>query len=214
MGQRAIQHGPSRRELLGSNLQNELEVLRQCIEADLEKHLFAFIDPKKVDVFNHLETTWKKVLEAIPDSQFDIEEALVSYMVELNTATGFHLMRVAEQGLRILAHKMRPKVSLTHKGHIIAIDYADWEKVITAIKNQITTARQAPVGAKRQAQLEKFSDAADHCVFTKDIWRNIVSHARKPYNAAEALAVLERVRDFMLFISKESARTRNKKYEN
>ena len=69
------------------------------------------------------------------------------------------------------------------------------------IKNKITRARTAPAGPKKQAKLEFYSDAADHCVFMKDIWRNNVSHSRKPYKPGEAQAVLERVRDFMIFLA-------------
>ena len=54
-----------------------------------------------------------------------------------------------------------------------------------------------PKGPKRQEKLELLSDAADHCVFMKDIWRNSVSHTRNPYKKSEAIAALDRVRDFM-----------------
>lgn len=36
----------------------------------------------------------------------------------------------------------------------------------------------------------------------KDIWRNTVSHTRKAYNQPEALAVMERVKDFMRFLAR------------
>jgi hypothetical protein len=47
----------------------------------------------------------------------------------------------------------------------------------------------------------KYSDAADHCEFMKDIWRNNVSHTRKAYSDPEAVAVLQRVREFMEFLA-------------
>ena len=58
---------------------------------------------------------------------------------------------------------------------------------------------------KRSTDLEKLSDAEDHCVFMKDIWRNAVSHTRKPYNESEAKFVLERVHGFMQFVTTQSA---------
>jgi hypothetical protein len=190
--------------LTWQQLQNELVFLRQCIEADLEKRLFVFVEPKKVDLFAELDKIWGEVLTTIPDSKTDIEDGVLAYMVELNTAAVFHMMRVAEYGLRILAKKMHVSLALVSNGHILPIDYAEWEKVITAVKNKIDQKRQQlSMGPKRQAQLEKYSDAADHCTFMKDIWRNTVSHARKPYNSTEALAVYERVRDFMRFVGQE-----------
>jgi hypothetical protein len=36
----------------------------------------------------------------------------------------------------------------------------------------------------------------------KDIWRNDVSHARKSYTETEARAVIDRMRDFMIFAAR------------
>ena len=53
-------------------LQNELTVLRQCIEADLEKRYVAFIEPKRVDLFAEMDNDWETVLAKIPDTKTDI----------------------------------------------------------------------------------------------------------------------------------------------
>jgi hypothetical protein len=199
----------SRVGLTYQQAENELTVLRQCIEADLEKRKFAFIEPRPAQLFAAMGETWGDVLSTIPDSKRDVEDAHIALMVELHTATVFHLMRVTEYGLRVLAKKIRVLSALRHKGSIVPIEYADWQKVITALKNKLEAIGKVRLGPKRQAQLEKYSDAADHCVFLKDIWRNTISHARKPYNGTEALAVLERVRDFMLFVAREFCEKRN-----
>jgi hypothetical protein len=104
-------------------------------------------------------------------------------------------MRVAEHGLRALAKKLR--VALTYKGKHQPIEFADWEKMITAIRNKVNTARETFSGKKRAETIQRYSDLADHCSYMKDIWRNEVSHTRKPYVDREALIVLQRVRGFM-----------------
>jgi hypothetical protein len=156
---------------------HEFTVLRQCIEADLEKRLFAFIEPKRVELSSEMPERWADVLKNIPDAKADIEDAHLAHSLELHTATVFHLMRVAEHGLRVMAKKMRVSLDLKDKKGIVPIEFADWQKVITAIKNKLSVVGALPTGSKRQAKLEKYSDAADHCVFMKDIWRNTVSHA-------------------------------------
>ncbi|HLM79136.1 MAG TPA: hypothetical protein VK302_00750 [Terriglobales bacterium] len=182
-------------------LMHELEVLRQAIEADLEDRTFVFVpqdDAKMLD----MEDAWSSVWAVMPESQQDVEEAIKCYTLDRHTAAVFHSMRIAEYGLRHLARKLRVKLTHTHKA--MPVEFADWEKVITGIKNKIQTVRtnqKLPVGPKRQEQLEKCSDAADHCVYMKDIWRNNISHTRKPYKKTEALNVIERVRDFMQFVS-------------
>jgi hypothetical protein len=190
---------------------NELRVLRQSIEADLEDKWVALVLPDKALLLERAKQDWGNVIEAIPDSQDDIREGLYCYALERNTAAVFHLMRVAEYGLRVLAKQLRVSLDLKHKGHIIPIDYAEWQKVITAIKNKLDRIKQLSSGPKREAQLERLSDAGDHCLFMKDIWRNAVSHARKPYSEAEAKAAMGRVHEFMAFVSREFVKPRPSK---
>jgi len=192
-------------QLTYGQAEHELGFLRQCIEADLEKRLFAFLDPRRVEIFWAMEKNWKDIFAQIPDAKRDIEDAHNAYMTELYTATIFHLMRVAEHGLRILAKKLRVSLALRHRGHVVPIDYAEWQKVLDAIKNKLDKIKLKPSGPKRGALLEKFSDAGQHCLFMKDIWRNAISHARQPYNESEAKAALDRVHGFMQFVAKEFA---------
>jgi hypothetical protein len=104
-------------------------------------------------------------------------------------------MRVAEYGLRKLAKQL--KVTLRQDGKIQPIEYADWNKVITAIKNKIAEIRRLPSGPKREKALQFYSDAADRCEYMKDIWRNELAHTRRLYNKAETSAVITRVRLFI-----------------
>ncbi len=180
-------------------LQNELTVLRECVEADLEKHMFLFVPTKKAELINEIDKTWGDIWKALPDSKYDTTQGIGCFAMGLDTATVFHFMRVAEHGLRYLARKLR--IALTHRGKPHPIEYADWEKVIQAIKNKIDAVRKLPMGSARQEKLTRLSDAADHCTFMKDIWRNTVSHARKPYKSSEALTAMDRVRDFMGFVA-------------
>jgi hypothetical protein len=183
--------------------ENELKVLRQSIEADCEKRMFVFVMPENVQAIRQMGSDWSRIWDAIPGAKPDIEEAMYCYALERNTATVFHLMRIAEHGLRTLAKKLHVTFDLKHKGQIVRIEYADWQKVITAVKNKLDAISRTKVGLKRQMQLEKYSDAADHCVFMKDIWRNTAAHLRKAYSPSEAKAAMGRVHDFMEFVAKE-----------
>lgn len=180
-------------------LVNELDVLRQAIEADLEERTFVFIPRVDAEVLQRMKDTWSNVWEVIPDSHRDVREALSCYALDRHTAAVFHAMRIAEHGLRHLARKLH--VRLIHSKKTTPIEFADWAKIITAIKNKIDPVGKRAPSKKRQELLEKYSDAADHCVFMKDIWRNNVSHTRDPYKKPEALGVIERVRDFMQFVA-------------
>jgi len=185
-------------------LWNELTVLRQAIEADLEKHLFVQIPPQKVRLIEHMTADWGKICNSIPDADVknvktDVEEAVNSYVFERNTASVFHSMRVAERGLRIVARKLH--VKLTDNGKPKPIERAAWGEVVGQIQNKIKIERQKPKGKAQALRLQRLAEAGDHCEYMKDLWRNEVSHAGKFYNEGEALGVLNRVRDFMLFLA-------------
>jgi hypothetical protein len=116
------------------------------------------------------------------------------------TACVFHCMRVAEYGLRKLAANRTLRVKLTKNHRPIPIEYGTWQDVITAIQNKIKKIRQRPVGPKREAELQFFSSAADHCEYMKDIWRNELSHTRRWYKKEEALSAINRVKEFVTVI--------------
>jgi hypothetical protein len=107
-------------------------------------------------------------------------------------------MRTAEHGLRALARKL--KVRLTSKGKNQPIELAEWNKVIDGIKVALDAASKLPHTVKRAGQLHFYSEAADHCLYMKEL-RNTVSHTRKSFDELEALASMGRVKSFMAFIA-------------
>ena len=139
------------------------------------------------------------VFDAFPSARFDIREAGNCLACDNNTAVVFHLMRVAEHGLRSIAKKVG--IKLTDKGKPQPIEFATWDKVITAINNKITAARTLPQGPKKTKSLQFYANAAENCTYIRDIWRNEISHTRKSYDDFEAKAVLSRVRDFMRLLA-------------
>lgn len=186
-----------RQGITWSELRNQIKVLHEAIHADLCYRRFAYVPTPKAALHDGFGLVWEPIWKKISGAKEDSQRAIDCYALEQNTACVFHLMRVAEFGLRFLAKKVHVKI--THKGQFCPLEYGEWDKVITAIKNEIDRVRKLATGPKRQTKLEFYSDAADHCTFMKDIWRNNISHARKPYNETEARAVLERVRSLCTF---------------
>lgn len=177
----------------------KLEDIRINVGVELGKHKFAFIPGDNAKFFEQEKLFGERIYEQMAEARQDIKDAGNCIAASLHTAAVFHLMRIAEHGLRVLAKKFR--VSITHKGKPCPIELGDWEQIITGIKNKITLIRQLPKASKqRQVKLELYSDAADHCTFMKDIWRNNTAHVRKTYKHSEAIAIFDRVRDFMQFL--------------
>jgi hypothetical protein len=181
-------------------LYTEFEALKTAIFLELSDLTFAYISSDKRKYFEQEKLFGEEVYDKFERARADVKDAGNCLAASLATASVFHSMRVAEHGLRRLAKKLRVKI--THTGKPCPLEFADWEKIIMAIKNKITEARHIPAGPKRQQKLEAYSNAADHCEYMKDIWRNNMAHNRKAYLHAEALGVFERVRDFMMFLGK------------
>ena len=72
-------------QLTYGQAEHELIFLRQCIEADLERRFFAFVEPQHAQLFGTMDSNWGLIIAQIPDSKADIEDAHISYMVELYT---------------------------------------------------------------------------------------------------------------------------------
>lgn len=188
-----------------STLNNEFRVLRESLQTELSDRRFVFIPTRCNQLLEALEnspsspgdgaTSWMDVWAGVPGCKYDSSEAVYCYALERYTASVFHSMRVAEFGLRFVAKKVG--VKLSDKGKYQPIEYATWDKVITAIKNSITKARSMPSGKRKQSKLDFYSRAADHADYMKDIWRNEVSHTRREYGESEAFAVLTRVHSFV-----------------
>jgi hypothetical protein len=192
----------------GTTLECEIRNLLQDVVLDILKHQFVQVHRDRVKYFEQEALFGVEVTTTFKRAAFDIRESGNCIALDLPTAAVFHLMRVAEHGIRRLAKRL-PGVTLTHKGLAYPIEFGDWNVVLTAIRNKIVDVSKNPqLGPERQGQLELFSDAADHCTFMKDIWRNSVSHTRKPYIISEAIASLERVQGFMQFLARSLRRLR------
>jgi hypothetical protein len=180
------------------------------IQNNLNSRAFMFVPVERTQYWENYDLFGEDFILAFPKlAVFEMLEVGNCYAAGRNTACVFHCIRVAEFALRKLARKLRASVS--DKGKTHPLEYADWDKVITSIRNKITEIRGIPRGAKKQEKLQFYSNLADQCEYMKDIWRNEIMHMRRRYNAAEALAVIGRVRDFVQPFVKTDAKKEVKK---
>ncbi len=182
-----------------SALNKDLQYARDALIKETTYREFILVPHELSNYIDEEFLFGKGVYDAFPKARADVTGAGNCIALDLPDGAVFYLMRVAEYGLRSLAKRLG--VMVTHRGARQRIEDADWDKVITAIKNKIDSIRHLTIGPRRKAQLELYSDAADHCLFIRDIYRNEISHTQKPYKPKEALAAFERVRDFMEFLS-------------
>jgi hypothetical protein len=187
--------GKDGRTWTAASLLDALTDLNGDISRELDKHKYFQVRVGGEQYVDNENLFGGEVSEKFTGAKVEIKDAGNCFATELYTATVYHLMRVAEHGLRQIARRL--KVTLTDKNKPVPIEYGDWQTVIEAIKNKISTARKLPRGPKKDSQLTYYSDLADRCEYLKDLYRNPAAHTRKRYNEGEALGVMERVRGFM-----------------
>jgi hypothetical protein len=174
-----------------------LDAIGEAISNNLNSRKFMFIPEDDAAYWNNEDLFGKNFLDTFPKpALLEMMEVGRCFAAGRGTACVFHCMRVAEYGLRNLAQKLHVRV--IHKGKGYPIDYAEWDKIIDGIKAKLPSIRSRQRGVRRERSLQFYSSAADHCEFMKDIWRNEVAHARRMYNKSETLAVVNRVRDFIM----------------
>src|SRR5260370_20575712 len=91
-------------------LYNQAKVLLEAIESELPLRRFALVQTEKAKILDDVAKDWAQAWAAFPEAKEDTERAVDCYALEQNTACVFHLMRVAEFGLRAVAKKVGAKL--------------------------------------------------------------------------------------------------------
>jgi hypothetical protein len=181
-------------------VQSECYAIRQSLFQELRKQKFAFIPPENAGFFEQEKLFGNAVFEKFPPARVEIKNAGNCLAADLHTAAVFHLMRVAEIGMRALAVHLKVVVHQNKKR--VKIEQANWQAIIEAIKDKTQKMRDAlSAKNKKTAHLNFYEVLADELYVFKEIWRNNTMHTRNEYNRDEAMGVYGRVRDFMQRLS-------------
>jgi len=138
---------------------------------------------------------WSSTVKNLPSARQDFLSALHCYILEENTACVFHLMRVAEHGLRVLAKERR--VTIPKK----PLEWAQWQDIISKIKKSSDALAGWRAGPVKDQALEFYRGAQGLFEAFKDTYRNNVMHSRKTYDEHAAASVLVHVREFMTILA-------------
>jgi hypothetical protein len=177
-------------------IRTKLDCISDGIQENLNSRKFMFIPSDQFYYWGNATIFGDDFSNEFPEAaRFEALEVGNCFAAGRWTASVFHSMRVAEYGLRKLAKSL--KVNIIDRGKNCPLEYGDWHTVITAIRGKIADARKLPAGPKKTEALRRYSDAADHCEYMKDIWRNEISHTRRAYSKAECLGAIDRVRGFI-----------------
>ena len=132
----------------------------------------------------------------IPSAKDDIMDAVDAYALGLNTACVFHLMRIAEHGLRALARERKVKLDKNKP-----LKYAEWQVILAALEKAAIAVSQWKRSSIRDKALDFYRGAIGELTGFKDEYRNPVMHTRKSFNDLQAASLLFMVRNFMNRVS-------------
>jgi hypothetical protein len=165
------------------------EALKTRIQDEYEDVLFLWIEEKnyyqKDDLFG------PEVGEQFKGASFDIKEAGTCYAVGRYTACVYHLMRVAEFGLRSIAKRV---------GH--PDDRPMWEPMLTFINAELGRNRDK-MSELFKGDVEFLSGIAAHMHTVNLAWRRKVSHVERTYSQEEAKQIFDATRNLMQHIAKK-----------
>jgi len=128
--------------------------------------------------------------QAFPPVQPEIKDAGNCLAAGLPTAAVYHLMRVAEIGLRKLAKQLNVKLGY-------AIEFATWGNVIGAIDRKLEILRKQRKTKSREAKLQHYSALLLDIKAFQYLWRNPGAHAGPRYDEHQAQSAFNHVRAFM-----------------
>jgi hypothetical protein len=172
----------------------ELDVLKQAIDDDIQYERFYHYPHALGESVLRVQVDWAPTIQSFPSGQVqsEIEAGVDCYALGQPTAAIFHFMRVAEYGLRALAHERGIRLVKNKP-----VEWAMWSDILKEIEKAKIAIEQKTAGPKKDAALDFYSGALAHFNGFKDQYRNMVMHVRKIYEPWEAEMAMRHVRDFM-----------------
>jgi hypothetical protein len=182
-----------------ADYRTEIRVLRDALKDDLVECHFYHYPRSKLDVLMKFLSAWNGIAEAFPLVKLEALAATDCYALGHNTACVFHIMRVAEYGLRALARER--KIQLPRKK---PVDWGTWQELLRELTKEATKIGEtASPGSAKDNALSFYSGAISDLNAFKDEYRNQVMHVRKEYDEHQALRSLVKVHAFMERVSEK-----------
>lgn len=184
-------------------LQVCLRELRHEIEREAEEEVFINIPQSKLARVRESSPQWTPILSVFTNTFEDVQDSQDCFAVGKDTAAVFHLMRVAEWGLRALCihfglRRIKSKIKATGKVELTPIEYAVWELLLGQLHAKVRTRiLKLKRGSTKQKAQELYYPLLEDVQAFKEAWRNHVMHSRKSYTPEDVLAIASHVRRFM-----------------
>lgn len=142
---------------------------------------------------------WQPVVLAFPTAKREIEAGLDCYAFDDLSGCVFHMMRIAELGLRAIARERGIEKVGGKKNK--PLEWGTWKEVSDAIRDALKEIMSKPPGPKRDAAHAFYEIALDKMRFMQGLYRDPTMHFRDKYEKGEAFDAISNVYNFMITLS-------------
>lgn len=176
---------------------SKVEDLQTAFWFEMGKRNFVFIPSSVEKYFEQNALFGPEVASAFPSAAKDIKDAGNCLAADLNTAAVFHLMRVAEHGLRALAIHLQCPLSCP-------IEFATWSDVANKIHDQLVVIKNTvPKSAEREETLQFYSGLVRDIHAFQYAWRDPVMHCRSRFDdPRQSEYIFDHIHRFMETLAK------------
>ena len=165
------------------------EALKTRIQDEYEDVLLLWIEEK--DYYQKDDLFGAEVGERFKGAAFDIKEAGTCYSVGRYTACVFHLMRVAEFGLKTIGKRVG-----------FVDDRPVWEAVLNFINAELRRDRDK-MSELFKGDLEFIGGISAHMHAVNLAWRRRVAHVERTYTQEEAKQIFDATKSLMQHLAKK-----------
>jgi len=140
-----------------------------------------------------VNSEWKKIVDAFPSAKREVETGLDCYAFGDLSGCVFHMMRIAELGLRAIARER----GIKKVGRNKPLEWGTWKEVSDAIRKQIDQIKGKPAGSGRDAALAFYETALDKMRLMQALYRDPTMHFRENYSQGETYDAVFNTNSFM-----------------
>ncbi len=177
------------------DLARQYKELYKCIFDEMTEKLCLFIPTEKQQFYLEPLETFGLNVSQFESARMEIEEASKSYATSRNTACVFHVMRVIEVGLNVLAKHFQ-----------VPHEQTNWETIQNKIQAKIHEIDQAPKDLTPevwQSDHRFYAEIVTYYTPLKDTHRNYSMQTHKQYDETDALTIYNHASSFMKHLARK-----------
>ena len=179
-----------------SEVANALFRLLDDFRMEVTGEYFFHYPREMAELIHRVDIDWKETLDEFPSSRRGIIASIDCYALGDYAGCVFHMMGLAELGLRAIAGER----GIEAVGNNKPIEWGTWQDVFQAIEGQLRVIRSKPPGPKKDVALS-FYDTALSDLRRLQGYRDPTMHFRQSYDRGEAYDAMYRTKSLMQTLS-------------